>query len=77
MLLIATLNRLALPYPYHEGMLCSKFGLTPSSGLGGDNVMDARQTDGKIVLLSQTLTMRGSDVTRLVEFRSVVYEEIA
>ena len=34
-------------------------------------------THGKIVLLSQTLSMRGRDVASLVEFRSVVKEEIA
>ena len=30
---------------------------------------------GKIMLLSQTLTMRGRDVASLVEFRPVVKEE--
>ena len=34
-------------------------------------------THRKIMLLSHTLTMRGSDVASLVEFHPVVYEEIA
>ena len=41
-----------------------------------DRWMDDRpkdgQTHGKIMLLSHTRTMRGSDVARLVEFRLVV-----
>ena len=39
--------------------------------------MEERRTPGKIMLLSHTLTMRGSDVASLVEFRLVVSEEIA
>ena len=42
-----------------------------------DRWTDARQTNGKIMLFSHTLTMRGSDVASLVEFRPVVEEEIA
>ena len=41
-----------------------------------DKLTDDRRTDGrmhrKIMLLSHTLTMRGSDVARLLEFCSVV-----
>ena len=33
-----------------------------------DRWTDARMTNGKIMLLSHTLTMRGSDVASLVEF---------
>ena len=52
------------------------------NGLGGDSVsdkwtddegMDGR-THGKIILLSHTLTMKGSDVASLVEFRPMVQE---
>ena len=55
------------------------------NGLGGDNVsdkwtddggMDGR-THGKMILLSYTLIMRGSDVASLVEFRPMVQEELA
>ena len=42
-----------------------------------DRWADARRTNGKVMLLSHTVTMRGSDVAGLVEFRPVVYEEIA
>ena len=51
-----------------------------TSGLGGDSMMD-RWTDdgctdgwthGKIMLVSHTLTMRGSDAAVLVEFLQVV-----
>ena len=35
------------------------------------------QMQGKIMLLSHTLTMRGSDVASLVEFCPVVQEKIA
>ena len=36
---------------------------------------DRGTDDGKIMLLSHTLAMRGSDVASLVEFRSVVWDE--
>ena len=36
-----------------------------------------RSMHGKIMLLSHTLTMRGSNVASLVELRPVVLEEIA
>ena len=39
--------------------------------------MDAGLTEGKIMLLTHTITMRGSDVTSLVEFHPVVKEKIA
>ena len=46
------------------------------SGIGGDSVTDrwtdAGWTNGKIMLLLHTLTMRGSDVASLVEFCPVV-----
>ena len=42
-----------------------------------DRWTDARRTNGKIMLLLHTLTMRGSDVASFVEFRLVVLEEIA
>ena len=63
----------------------SQFGSIPPSGLGEDSVTD-RWTDGgcmngwahgKMMLLSNTLTMRGSDVTGLAEIRPVVSEGIA
>ena len=38
---------------------------------------EARQTNGKIMSLSHTLTMRGSDVVSLVKFCPLVLEEIA
>ena len=41
-----------------------------------DRWMDAKQTDGKIMLLLYTLTIRGSDVASLIEFCPVVKEEI-
>ena len=44
-----------------------------------DRWMDARtdeRTHRKIVLLSHTLTMRGLDVARLIEFRLVAKEKI-
>ena len=37
-----------------------------------DRWIDAIQMDGKIMLLSHTLTMRGSHVASLVKFRPVV-----
>ena len=37
-----------------------------------DRCMDAGQTDGKIMLLSHILTIRGSDVASLVEIWTVV-----
>ena len=37
-----------------------------------DSCTDARRVDGKIMLLLHTLTMRGTDVTSLVEFFPVV-----
>ena len=40
-----------------------------------DRCMDA-QTYQKIMFLSHTLTMRGSDIASLVEFHPVVSEEI-
>ena len=68
---------LALARPYHMGRSCSQFGLIPHSGLGGDCVMDRwlkpdTWTHRKIMLLSHTIAMRGSDVASLVEFHPVV-----
>ena len=64
----------ALAHPYHEGKWCSKFGCIPPSGLGGDSMTDRWTDDGRTekMLLSHILTMRGSDVTSLDEFRPVV-----
>ena len=42
---------LAPPNPNHKGRSCRMFGQIPP-----------RRTDGKIMLLSHTLTIRGSDV---------------
>ena len=64
-------NDVVFTHPYHVGKSCSKFGLIPLSSLGGDSVTD-RQVDGKIILLSHTLTTRGSHAARSVEFRPVV-----
>ena len=65
-------NNVTLAHCNHEGKWCSKFGLIPPSGLGGDSVADRRRTDEKIRLLSHTLNLRGSDVASLVEFRPVI-----
>ena len=49
------------------------------SGFGRDSVTDGRadrQTEWKIMLLSHTITMRGSHVASLVKFRPVFLEEI-
>ena len=51
--------------------------LKSTHGLGGDSMRDKlsnrhRQTDRKIMLLSHTLTMWGSNVACLIEFRPVV-----
>ena len=67
----------ALTHLYHEGKWCSKFGWIPPIGLGdymmGRWMDDGWRTHGKILmLLSHILTMRGSDVASLVEFRPVV-----
>ena len=35
-------TNVAITHPYHEGKLCSKFGLIPPIGLGGDRVMNGR-----------------------------------
>ena len=68
-------NNVAPAHPYHEENSCSR------SGLGGhsmtarwmDGWPNARQTrDGKTMLLSHTLTMRGRHVVSLVKFRPVV-----
>ena len=67
-------NIIAVAHPYHEGKSCSKSGLIPPSGLGGDSVTDRRMDAGRaenIMLLSQTLTMRGS-LASLVKFLPVV-----
>ena len=68
-------NNVTLAQPYHKGKWCSKFGWIPPSGLGGDRVTDRWKDDGrteKIMLLLHNLTIRGSDVASLVEFRLVV-----
>ena len=36
-----------------------------------DRWTDAKRANGKVMLLSHTLTMRGSDVASLVEFHAV------
>ena len=41
-----------------------------------DRWMDGRQRHEKTMLLSHTLTIRGSDVASLVEFHPAVKEEI-
>ena len=41
-----------------------------------DRWRDAGWMDGKIMVLSHTLTMRGKDVASLVEFSPVVKEEM-
>ena len=40
-------------------------------------MMDGQRTHGKVMLLTHTLTIRGSGVANLVEFRPLVWEEIA
>ena len=41
-----------------------------------DRLID-KQRDGKIILLSHTLTMLGTHIASLVKFHPVVQEEIA
>ena len=43
-------TNVALEHPYHEGKSCSRFGQIPSTGLGGDRVMDGR-ADGCVLSL--------------------------
>ena len=66
-------NNVALAHPYHEGKW-----LIPPGSLVGACRTDGRTTDAwtdgrtEKVLLSHTLTIRGSEIESLVEFRLVV-----
>ena len=74
-------NSVALAQPYHEGKWWQVW-LNSAQWFMGEiewwtcwRMMDAQKDGwmhGKIVLLSHDLTMRGSDVASLVEFRPVV-----
>ena len=73
-------DNVALAHPYNKGKSRSKFDSIPLSCLGGDSVTDRwadaglmdGQTDGKLMFLPYTFTMKGSHVTNLVKLRPVV-----